>query len=77
MNKNPLLFWLLASSGLLLALCSLGLPIYAAPPVTAVTYTPTDALFPNPERGFYIYTDTHSRNYDRLELDTLQSYRQD
>ncbi len=87
MNRNTVVFWLLVSSGLLLALCSLGLPVSAAPAVTTITYTPTDALFPNPERGFYRQFDTHNpsaggtatKNYMPLALDpglaTLQSYR--
>jgi hypothetical protein len=76
MNKHTLLFWLLASSGLLLALCSLGLPVGAAPPVTTITYAPTDALFANPERGFHTHSQTYSGNYVPLDLDTLRGYRQ-
>jgi len=32
--------------------------------------------FPNPERGFYHATETHSNNYTPLDLATLQGYRQ-
>jgi hypothetical protein len=44
---------------------------------TTVTYTPTVSLFPNPGRGFYHHTETHSGNYTPLNPVTLQSYRQD
>jgi hypothetical protein len=39
-------------------------------------YIPTTAPFPNPERGFYHHTETHSNNYTPLDLATLQNYRQ-
>ena len=46
------------------------------PAQTTVTYPPIDALFPNPERGFYHHAETHSNNYTPLVLSELQDYRQ-
>lgn len=43
---------------------------------TTVTYPATDALFPNPERGFYHHAETHSNAYSPLVLSKLQNYRQ-
>ena len=43
-----------------------------APGPTTVVYQPTDALFANPERGFYHHTETHSNAYDPLNLAALQ-----
>lgn len=62
---------------LLLIPCSPSLPVHATTQETTVIYVPTTTLFPNPERGFYHHTETHSNNYTPLDLATLQSYRQD
>ena len=43
-----------------------------SPFVILERYAPTDDLFPNPERGFYHYTETHSNNYTPLDLTGLQ-----
>lgn len=60
----------------LLTPCSPSLPVRATTQETTVIYVPTTALFPNPERGFYHATETHSNNYTPLDLATLQDYRQ-
>ena len=59
-------------------LAAVGTPTRAQglPPDTVVNYTPTDAVFPNPERGFLYAEETHSWNYTLLDETTLQSYRQ-
>jgi hypothetical protein len=46
------------------------------PASTTVTYPATNALFANPERGFYHHTETHSNAYTPLNLLSLQNYRQ-
>lgn len=43
---------------------------------TTKSYTPSTDNFPNPERGFYRHTETHSTGYTPLNLTTLQGYRQ-
>lgn len=48
----------------------------AMPQTTTVDYVITSTLLPNPERGFYHHTETHSNNYTSLDLATLQDYRQ-
>lgn len=40
-----------------------------------VTYTETGEDFPNPERGFYRYSEVHSSNYTVLTEAELKSYR--
>lgn len=40
-----------------------------------VNYTASSADFPNPERGFYRYTDTNSSSYDLLNQNSLLNYR--
>ncbi|RZL13884.1 MAG: DUF4832 domain-containing protein, partial [Pedobacter sp.] len=40
-----------------------------------VTYTESLEDFPNPERGFYRYSEVHSSNYTVLTADELKSYR--
>ncbi|SFD09175.1 protein of unknown function [Chitinophaga sp. CF118] len=42
---------------------------------TAITYTESTADFPNPERGFYRYSETSVDNYDPLDAATLTGYR--
>ena len=49
----------------------------AAPQTTTVDYVGTSTLMPNPERGFYHHTETHSNDYTALDLATLQGYRRD
>ncbi|GAA3603420.1 DUF4832 domain-containing protein [Kineosporia mesophila] len=46
----------------------------AAEPET-VTYTASDAVIANPERGFYKHTETHSTGYTPLNAQTLAGYR--
>ncbi|MBX9851266.1 MAG: DUF4832 domain-containing protein [Cytophagaceae bacterium] len=41
----------------------------------SITYQPSDEDFPNPERGFYRYSDTHSDNYSLLSENALRNYR--
>ena len=38
---------------------------------TTVNYTESTADFPNPERGFYRHTSTHSNSYTSLNSGTL------
>jgi hypothetical protein len=40
-----------------------------------VTYTVDNSDFPNPERGFYHHTETHSANYTFLSASVLSGYR--
>jgi hypothetical protein len=40
-----------------------------------VSYTESNEDFPNPERGFYRYSEVHSSNYQTLESAELKSYR--
>jgi hypothetical protein len=44
---------------------------------TIVPYTPSDANFANPERGFYHYIETRASAPEPYDLDTLRSYRED
>ena len=46
------------------------------PAQTTVIYPATDAIFANPERGFYHHAETHSNAYSPLALAELQNYRQ-
>jgi hypothetical protein len=41
-----------------------------------ITYTASDEDFPNPERGFYRYSQTTASNYSFLSEQLLKSYRQ-
>lgn len=43
--------------------------------VTNVSYTYSNIDFPNPERGFYRYSETYASNYDLLDSATLAGYR--
>ncbi|WP_423149356.1 DUF4832 domain-containing protein [Rubrolithibacter danxiaensis] len=40
-----------------------------------VTYEKSDEDFPNPERGFYRYSETRASNYTLLDLQELKKYR--
>jgi len=40
-----------------------------------VTYDESSEDFPNPERGFYRYSEVHSSNYEVLNTDELKGYR--
>jgi hypothetical protein len=42
---------------------------------TKITYTASTADFPNPERGFYRYSETTVDNYAPLDAQTLAGYR--
>ncbi|MCB0497081.1 MAG: DUF4832 domain-containing protein [Cyclobacteriaceae bacterium] len=44
---------------------------------TTINYDPDLSNIPNPERGFYHHTETHSNNYTFLNSETLASYRND
>ena len=45
------------------------------PNTTTVNYTAITTDFPNPERGFYRYSDTRASNYTPLNVNTLRGYR--
>jgi len=45
-------------------------------PKATVTYTESTEDFPNPERGFYRYTETTTSNFTALDANTLKGYRQ-
>ncbi|ATP55295.1 hypothetical protein CPT03_01860 [Pedobacter ginsengisoli] len=40
-----------------------------------VTYSESDEDFPNPERGFYRYSETTASSYSVLDAETLKAYR--
>ncbi|RVT96468.1 DUF4832 domain-containing protein [Mucilaginibacter limnophilus] len=40
-----------------------------------VTYTESNEDFPNPERGFYRYSETHASDFSLLDANELKSYR--
>lgn len=40
-----------------------------------VTYTQSEEDFPNPERGFYRYSETHINNYEPLDVEQLKEWR--
>ena len=42
---------------------------------TTVSYTASTAVFSNPERGFFKFTETHSTNYKLVSQSSLTSYR--
>ncbi|SDL30819.1 protein of unknown function [Catalinimonas alkaloidigena] len=46
------------------------------PQLITTTYTESDEDFPNPERGFYRYSETHVDAYTPLDATELASYRQ-
>lgn len=43
--------------------------------MTTVTYEPSDAVISNPERGFYKYSAARASNYNLLNQNTLNNYR--
>ncbi len=49
--------------------------VYQPPAADTVSYTASDADFPNPERGFYRYTATYASNYVALDLNQLKGWR--
>lgn len=52
--------------------------LYGGAQTTTVTYTASSANFPNPERGFYKYSDTESSSsssYNLLNQSSLTNYR--
>ncbi|WP_020569742.1 DUF4832 domain-containing protein [Neolewinella persica] len=59
---------------ILLFLPSLLISVATAAQIT-ITYQSSAEDFPNPERGFYRYTETRSGNYSPLVVGELQSYR--
>jgi hypothetical protein len=52
---------------------------HTAPPTTSRTYTTSDEVIANPERGFYHHTETHyyadGSGYVPLDLTTLRNFR--
>ncbi|MBX9734861.1 MAG: DUF4832 domain-containing protein [Chitinophagaceae bacterium] len=61
--------------GVLLAIsCSKDAPQQPATPVT-ITYKESQEDFPNPERGFYRYSETRASSYSPLSESVLKSYR--
>jgi hypothetical protein len=46
-----------------------------APQIVTIQYQESEADFPNPERGFYRYSETSARSYQSLNAAQLQSYR--
>ena len=51
---------------------------YGSAQTTTVSYTPSSVNFPNPERGFYKYSDTESSStsgYSQINQTTLTNYR--
>ena len=42
---------------------------------TTISYQPSSNDFPNPERGFYRYSETRSASYTLLDQTTLENYR--
>ncbi len=59
---------------LLLLAASLACQLLPAQTST-VNYGASAADFPNPERGFYRYSETSASNYDPLDVPTLSAYR--
>lgn len=61
----------------LFTLLTVFLSFYGNAQTTTVTYTASTANFPNPERGFYKYSDTESStgSYNLLNQSTLTNYR--
>ncbi len=50
-------------------------PFLTIAQTTTINYTESTADFPNPERGFYRYSSTHSDSYAPLNAATLAGYR--
>ncbi|MDY0089438.1 MAG: DUF4832 domain-containing protein [Flavobacteriaceae bacterium] len=48
---------------------------YGNAQTTTVTYTSSDAVISNPERGFYKYSSARASNYNLLNQNTLNNYR--
>ena len=71
--KRPFLFPFFAL--LLLSTTILLWQASAAPNQTTITYTPSSATFPNPERGFYHYIETRASNPTDYDLGVLETYR--
>lgn len=49
-----------------------GIPLFSQ---STINYTESTEDFPNPERGFYRYTETRSASYNVLDATTLAGYR--
>ena len=54
--------------------CSKDAPQQLAGPTT-ITYKESQEDFPNPERGFYHYSETKASSYSPLSESTLRGYR--
>lgn len=71
--KRP--FFLLPLLALTLLTSTLLWQASAAPNQTSVSYTPSNAIFANPERGFYHYSETRASNPTDYDLGLLETYR--
>jgi len=58
----------------LVLLCNL-VSLMASAQTTTVNYNYSSEDFPNPERGFYKYSETRSANYTLLDSTTIANYR--
>lgn len=50
-------------------------PLYEPEQVDSIFYTAGDADFPNPERGFYRYSETYVNNYEPLDVNVMKTWR--
>lgn len=57
---------------LLIAVCFSGV---LQAQTTTVNYTASDAVFPNPERGFYRYSSAHTGTYNPLDQSFITTFR--
>ena len=48
---------------------------FAAISQTTIMYQPSTAIFSNPERGFWKFSDTYAASYTPLNQTTLSNYR--
>ncbi len=72
MKHSPYFLYLMAAA---LISCSGTDPAPESPAPATVAYEESQADFPNPERGFYHYSQTTASNYSPLSESTLKSYR--
>jgi Domain of unknown function (DUF4832)/Domain of unknown function (DUF4874) len=61
----------------LICLSFLSFNILIGQTIKTLTYVEDTTSFPNPERGFYHHTETHSTNYSVLNETILGNYRKD
>ncbi len=50
-------------------------PLYVSESMDSIFYTESDADFPNPERGFYRYSETYVDGYEPLDEDVMKTWR--